>query len=97
LRIVRIAVAAGNTWLQQQRIVRPGRTTLRDLMVSAREGALQHVYTLLSNDLSPEQQQEIDSLLSVPVLASQEAAATQLERTLPFSFNLDGGSFKTSQ
>ena len=66
---------AAHRWLQQERIVRPGRTTLRDLMVSAREAALQSVYTLLSKDLSPEQQEEMDALLSVPALATPESTA----------------------
>jgi hypothetical protein len=35
-------------WLQEQRIVRPGRTTLRDLLTAAREGALQHAFALLA-------------------------------------------------
>jgi Domain of unknown function (DUF4158) len=41
-------------WLQQERIVRPGRTTLRDVISSAREGALQWVYGTLSNVLVQE-------------------------------------------
>ena len=32
---------AAHEWLKQERIVRPGRTTLRDLLVSAREAGLQ--------------------------------------------------------
>src|SRR3954451_12244479 len=54
---------AAHRWLKQERIVRPGRTTLRDLMVAAREAALQNVYAMLSKDLSPRQLEEIDSLL----------------------------------
>ena len=32
-------------WLMREKIVRAGRTTLRDLIASAREGALQSAYT----------------------------------------------------
>ena len=56
---------AAHRWLKQEKIVRPGRTTLRDLIVSAREAALQNAYTLLSKDLSPRQVEEIESLLIV--------------------------------
>jgi len=58
---------AAHRWLKQEQIVRPGRTTLRDLLVEAREAALQNAYAILANDLSPEQAKEIDSLLVVPV------------------------------
>ena len=44
-------------WLQEQRIVRPGRTTLRDLLTAAREGALQHAFALLAGGLTAEQQE----------------------------------------
>jgi TnpA family transposase len=50
-------------WLQEQKIVRPGRTTLRDIISKARETALQRVYTTLSNNLVPGQAEEIDCLL----------------------------------
>ena len=33
---------AAHRWLKQEKIVRPGRTTLRDLIVSAREAALHY-------------------------------------------------------
>jgi len=56
---------AAHRWLKQEKIVRPGRTTLRDLIVSAREAALQNAYALLSKDLSPRQMEEIESLLIV--------------------------------
>jgi TnpA family transposase len=52
-------------WLQQERIVRPGRTTLRDVISSAREGALQSVYRTLSSALVQEQMDEIDAVLLV--------------------------------
>jgi hypothetical protein len=64
---------AAHPWLKQETIVRPGRTTLRDLIVSAREAALQNVYTMLSKDLSPTQLEEIDSLLIVAALMPEPA------------------------
>jgi hypothetical protein len=53
-------------WLQEQRIVRPGRTTLRDLLTAAREGALQHAFALLARRLTAEQREQLDALLVVP-------------------------------
>jgi hypothetical protein len=53
-------------WLQEQRIVRRGRTTLRDLLTAAREGALQHAFTLLARGLTAEQREKLDALLVVP-------------------------------
>ncbi len=77
---------AAHRWLKQEQIVRPGRTTLRDLIVSAREGALQNVYAILAKDLSPRQQEEIDALLIVPApapdsprLADEPAPRSRLE------------------
>jgi hypothetical protein len=53
-------------WLQEQRIVRPGRTTLRDLLTAAREGALQQAFALLASELTAEQREQLDALLLVP-------------------------------
>jgi hypothetical protein len=52
-------------WLQEQRIVRPGRTTLRDLLTAAREGALQQAFALLAGELTAEQREQLDALLLV--------------------------------
>lgn len=54
---------AAHRWLKQEQIVRPGRTTLRDVIVSAREAALQNVYAILAEGLSPKQVEEIEALL----------------------------------
>jgi hypothetical protein len=64
---------AAHRWLKQEQIVRPRRTTLRDLLVRAREAALQNAYATLAKDLSPEQSKEIDTLLVVaaPIAESQ--------------------------
>lgn len=50
-------------WLQRERIVRPGRTTLRDAITAAREAALQRVYTLLTEALTDEHTAELDAWL----------------------------------
>ena len=64
---------AAHEWLKQERIVRPGRTTLRDLLVSAREAGLQNTYMVLTRHLSLQQREEIDSLL---VAAPPDAEST---------------------
>ena len=56
---------AAYRWLQEQRVVRPGRTTLRDVMNTARETALQSVYTTLSGGLAEGQEEQIEALLIV--------------------------------
>jgi len=75
---------AAHRWLKQEKIVRPGRTTLRDLIVSAREAALQHVYAVLSVDLSSRDREEIDSLLiaasSAPEPTESETESAQRSR-----------------
>ncbi len=70
---------AAHRWLKQEQIVRPGRTTLRDFIASAREAALQKVYAILARDLSPKQLEEVDSLLIVA--ASTESAQLESEST----------------
>ena len=52
---------AAYRWLQQEKIVRPGRTTLRDLITAAREAALQTVYAMLTSSLSSGQAEKIES------------------------------------
>ncbi len=65
-------------WLQTQKIVRPGRTTLRDIITAAREAALQQVYSLLFDRLAPGQREQIDALLVVPA-APETAACTEID------------------
>lgn len=55
-------------WLVEQRIVRPGRTTLREIVGAAKESALQQVYDQLNGALSLSQQKRLDDLL-LPVPA----------------------------
>lgn len=50
-------------WLMREKIVRPGRTTLRELIASAREGALQSAYKALTSGLASGQAEQIESLL----------------------------------
>ncbi len=59
-------------WLQEEKVVRPGRTTLRDLIRSARETALQQVYGNLTNALTVSQKEQIDSLLVVSASDREE-------------------------
>jgi Domain of unknown function (DUF4158) len=65
-------------WLQTQKIVRPGRTTLRDIITAAREAALQQVYSLLFDRLASGQRDQIDALLVVPA-APETAACTEID------------------
>jgi hypothetical protein len=53
-------------WLQEQRIVRPRRTSLCDLLTAAPERALQHAFALLACGLTAEQREQLDALLVVP-------------------------------
>ncbi|MGC2657571.1 MAG: DUF4158 domain-containing protein [Bryobacteraceae bacterium] len=64
---------AAHRWLKQEQIVRPGHTTLRDVIVSAREAALQNVYAILAKELSPKQVEEIEALLIVAATAPESA------------------------
>jgi TnpA family transposase len=57
-----IAVA----WLLDQRIVRPGTTTLREILGAAREAAFETAYRRLTEDLTTAQRTRIDNLLVVP-------------------------------
>ena len=54
---------SGHAWLFAQRVVRPGRTTLRDLIASAREAALDRAYLNLTQELKAEQEDQLDALL----------------------------------
>jgi hypothetical protein len=81
---------AAHRWLKQEQIVRPGNTTLRDVIVSAREAALQTVYAILSRELSPKQMEEIEALL---VVAAPVPESTQLEAESPSRSRLE--QFKT--
>jgi hypothetical protein len=63
-------------WLYTARIVRPGRTTLRELIGSAREAALQAVYATICGGLTAAQQSQLDELIkATPLTARPEAAA----------------------
>jgi len=52
------------TWLLARRIVQPGRTTLRDLVATAREAGLQQLYDALTGELTVAQRSQLDSLLA---------------------------------
>ena len=51
-------------WLLAERVVRPGRTTLRDLVARAREAGLQQLYDALTRDLMQAQCAQLDGLLA---------------------------------
>lgn len=53
---------AAHAWLLAQHIVRPGRTTLRDLVATARETGLQQTYDVLTRDLTAAQRGLLDGL-----------------------------------
>lgn len=54
---------SGHAWLLAHRVVRPGRTTLRDLIASVREAALESTYLLLIQGVTAEQADQLDALL----------------------------------
>ncbi|WP_293909361.1 DUF4158 domain-containing protein [Deinococcus sp.] len=54
---------SAHAWLLTHRVVRPGRTTLRYLIATAREAALDGTYLTLTGGLSTEQGQQLDALL----------------------------------
>ena len=64
-------------WLKQEKIVRPGRTTVRDLITSAREAALQSAYGALTSGLALGQVEQIEVLLVAPALSSESPAADE--------------------
>jgi hypothetical protein len=57
---------AAHAWLLDHHVVRPRRTTLRDLVASARETGLQQTYDALTRDLSEAQRSRLDGLLATP-------------------------------
>jgi len=73
---------AAHQWLLEQRVVRPGRTTLRDLVATARETGLQQTYAALTRDLSDVQRSRLDGLLTTaetPVSPDQSPTAFDAE------------------
>lgn len=55
---------AAHQWLVENRVVRPGRTTVRDLVTAAREAGLQHTFDALTRDLSEAQRVRLDDPLA---------------------------------
>lgn len=53
-------------WLYENRIVRPGPTTVEELLSAARETAFEQIYERCGGGLKPAQQQRLDELLLVP-------------------------------
>ena len=64
-------------WLLEQRVVRPGASTVRDLLAHAREQALAATFEALTSDLTPDAREQLDQLLSLPISADGSAASTR--------------------
>jgi hypothetical protein len=75
-------------WLLEQRIMRPGHTMLRDMVGTAKEAALQQVYTQLDDALSDKQQQVLDELPRVPPAADTSTAPMTTSRSRMKQFKL---------
>lgn len=68
-------------WLLEQRVVRPGASTIRDLLTRAREQALAATFEALTSSLTPEACERLDQFLSLPVSAdgSPTSARSRLD------------------
>jgi Domain of unknown function (DUF4158) len=55
---------AAHAWLLEHHVVRPRRTTLRDLVATARETGLLQTFDALTRDLSEAQRSQLDGLLA---------------------------------
>jgi len=64
-------------WLLEQRIVRPGPSTIRDLLASARDRALAATFETLTAGLLPEACEQLDQLLLPPAPADGQAVSTR--------------------
>ena len=64
-------------WLLEQRVVRPGASTIRQLLARAREQALAATFAALTSDLTPKACERLDQLLSLPVAADGSALSTR--------------------
>ncbi len=72
---------AAHKWLKHERIVRPGRTTIRDLITSAREAALQAAFQILTSGLALGQEEQIESLLLAPTAPDQSGGEEPASRS----------------
>jgi TnpA family transposase len=52
-------------WLYAQRIARPATRTIKEICGTATETAMDRIYTVISNPLTPEQRDRIDELLKL--------------------------------
>lgn len=72
-------------WLYTAQIVRPGRTTLRELIGSVREAALQEVYATIYGGLTTDQHRQLDELLKPapidPLSAREDARPSASARS----------------
>lgn len=53
-------------WLVEHKVVRPGRTTILDLIQIAREQGLHQTYVQLTDGLLPEQREKLEGMLTSP-------------------------------
>jgi hypothetical protein len=75
-------------WLIERRIVRPGQTTLREIIGMAKEAALQQVYEQISSALSVIQQQLLDELLKAEPITDATTGLTTTPRSRLEQFKL---------
>lgn len=75
-------------WLQTQKIVKPGPTTLRDLVNSAREDSLQSIYRGLMDSLPVKERKTVDALLAGPSSSGTSSRTTPRIRSRLEQFKL---------
>ena len=64
-------------WLLEQRIVRPGPSTIRDILARARDRALVATFETLVAGLTPDACEQLDQLLLSPAPAEGQAVSTR--------------------
>lgn len=78
-------------WLLEQRIVRPGPSTIRDTLARARERALAATFEAITAGLTPKGREQLDSLL-LPSVAGYGLAASARSRLDGFRLPAPGFS-----
>jgi len=78
-------------WLPEQRIVRPGPSTIREILAQARERALAATFKTLTTGLTPEECRQLGSLL-LPPEAEEGSAASARSRLDSFRLPAPGVS-----
>ena len=75
-------------WLIERRVVRPGQTTLHEIVGAAKEAALQQVYEQISSALNAIQQQLLDELLKAAPITDTATGHTTTPRSRLEQFKL---------